>query len=217
MTLAFVTPAELRVRTQNAGLDDATAQAAIDGAVGLVRSVSGQDLVLTARTVELAGGGQRLLLPQRPVSPSVPVLVSELDFAGNATPYPEGVYWYRQGDVLVRSWPGATWPGQYFSSLTYVTRLGWPGTADAIWGPRVRVGYTSGYASDADLPAGLKSIILGLAQQLVTNPGMLREEQVGGVRLQYALESVGGSSLASLRRDLQLLGLRRGGAFSVGG
>ena len=221
MTLILATPADLRARLQNPGLDDATCQSAIDSAVGLVRSLSGQDLdFVRGDVVELAGEGPVLTLPQRPVIVDAhnPLSVAELDVHGTPWPSIEGQFWYRQGDRLIRQWPTQWVPTMQVPWVREQTRLWAPMRPPGVWSARVRVTYSHGYQAEWQLPPGLKPVVLSAAAQFAVNPLMLREEKVGGVDLTYGLESMRSHAdvIDALKKELRAIRLRRGGAFSVG-
>jgi hypothetical protein len=225
VALTFLTVDQLRTHLANPDLDSGQAQLAIDRAAGLIKSVAGLSLeFVQGQTQTLVGGTDRIVLPQRPLvrGPSDPLTVYEVDMSGATHLVVEGQYFYVQGDVLSRRWPGAPWPGQYFPAARWPSLWWWPGQqrGSEVWGPRVQVTWSSGYQSSAALPPGLLDIMLGLAAGFVVNPGLIREEQVGGVRVQYMGNQRGtgtASLINQLRQDLRAIGLRRGGVFSVGG
>lgn len=221
MTLAFATVADLRLRVQDPNLDSAVAQAAIDQASGLIRSLARQTFDFVAGdVVELAGGDRVLVLPERPVvvDATHPLTVEILSESGQFWASTEGNGWYRQADRLIRRWP-TQWMPQSGTAAMQMSASLWGGTpAPGVWPERVRVSYSHGYQSVGALPPGLQSLVLDTATALVSNPMKLRSEQVGGVAITWAAESMRShaSLVSGIKADLKLLGIRRGGVFSVG-
>ena len=202
-------------------MDAGVAQSALDSAIGLIRSLARQHLeFVQGDTVELQGGDRILVLPERPVIVDAqnPLSVAELDVHGNPWPSVEGQFWFRQGDRLIRQWPTQWVPTMQVPWVREQTRLWAPLRPPGVWSARVRVTYSHGYRGAWELPPGLQPLVLSAAAQIAVNPQMLREEKVGGVDLTYGLESMRSHSslVDSIKRDLKAIGLRRGGAFSIG-
>ena len=218
--LTFLNITDLQNRLQNPAFDAGFAQAAIDDAIAMVRGLSHQRLdFVQGDTQELQGGGNVLVLPERPVvvDGSNPLTVAELDVHGNPWPSVEGQFWYRRADRLIRQWPTQWVPQMQVPWVHETSKLWAPARPPGVWSDRVQVTWSHGYTSDAQLPYGLKQIMLDVAVQYATNPMMLRSEQVGGVTLQYGLESMKSPEDIEdeVKKRLRAIGLRRGGAFSV--
>jgi hypothetical protein len=184
MTLTLATPSQLRARLQNPGLSDETAAQVIGDAASLVRAVAGQSFDFVANdTVELAGNGYDLILPQRPLVVDVdhPVTVSERRYGTIYSPtLLEGYTYRRIGGVLRR----------YYRP----------------WADTVRVTYSHGFTS---VPDWLTSLVLDAASMYATNPQGLRQETVGGITQVWARESITNASdtIAELVKGrLKLLG-----------
>jgi hypothetical protein len=200
-------------------MDETVAQAAVDQAAGWVRGVSGQAFDLIENdVVELEGGDRVLTLPQRPVvvDSTHSLTVDALALSGAATPMVEGEAWYRQGQRLIRppaSRYTAGW-SQRFAGGGPLEPLACPG----VWPPRVRVTYSHGFQTADDVPAVLTAIVLDVATVLASNPQGLRAEQVGGITLTYATESLQAPEAiaGSIAKKLAAVGLMPGGgAFSI--
>src|SRR6059058_3441515 len=106
MTLTLATPTQLRARLQNPGLPDDVAAQVIADASALVKAVAGQSFDLVENdTVELAGNGYDLILPQRPLIVDVqhPITVTERRYGTIYSPtLLEGYIYRRIGGVLRR-------------------------------------------------------------------------------------------------------------------
>jgi hypothetical protein len=185
VTLTLATPDQLRARLQSPGLDDTTAARAIADASALVRAVAGQSFDYVENdTVELAGNGYDLILPQRPlvVDVSHPVTVTERRYGTIFSPtLLEGYIYRRIGGVLRR----------YYRP----------------WADTVRVTYTHGF--HVTVPDWLTSLVLDAAMMYATNPQGLRSETVGGITQVWARESITNASdtVAELVKGrLKLLG-----------
>jgi hypothetical protein len=184
VTLTLATPDQLRARLQNPGLPDDVAAQVIADASALVRAVAGQSFdYIENDTVELAGNGYDLILPQRPLVVDVahPVTVTERRYGTIFSPtLLEGYYYRRLGGVLRR----------YYRP----------------WADTVRVTYTHGFTS---VPDWLTSLVLDAAMMYATNPQGLRSETVGGITQVWARESITNASdtVAELVKGrLKLLG-----------
>jgi hypothetical protein len=89
-----------------------------------------------------------------------------------------------------------------------------PARPPGVWAPRVQVTYSHGYQV---IPDELRAIVTGVAVRLATNPQNLRTEQVGGVSVTWASESLRTPRdlTDDIRVQLKAIGIRRGGAFSA--
>jgi hypothetical protein len=205
---ALVTPAQLasRLRTTEAALVTTDANLAINNASGLVRGIAHQQFdFVSQETVELSGGLQILMLPERPVvvDGSNPLAVVELgDWGAPDFSAVEGVDFQRHGNELRRGHPA-------FAAL----RLGgWPHFSPrGVWAPRVRVTYSHGYAT---LPDDVISIALDVAASLYDNPTGLRQMSIDDYTEIRAAEILGAATVASIKEALSTTG-RRKGAFSI--
>jgi hypothetical protein len=141
-------------------LDTATATLCRKMATGAIKAHTGQTFALVADdAVDLYGGGDRLTLPQRPVT--AVGAVSEPAWAGvAATSLVSGTDYDRLGAVLYRT--------------------------GRLWAPLVRVVYSHGYATTADVDDEVRDVALRVAAQLYGNPEQLQRESTEGHDVSYA-------------------------------
>ena len=212
--LELATVADLANALQDPSIDHGMAQYAINRASALVRSVARQRFTFVANdTVELVGhNGHYLVLPERPVVEDAehPVTVMELATTGVLTPSIEGIAWYRQDDRLVKLWTSQWNPNMQFRWAGFYG----PVRPVGVWGPRVQVTYSHGYLT---CPPELNSVVVATAVTLFTNPQGLRSEQVGGITVTWAGESIRAPRdlVDRIRMELSAVMIRRGGAFSI--
>lgn len=178
-------PADLavRLRTKFApeSPEELAAEALIEDASAMVRSATGQHIYpVETDTVELTGGDRLLSLPQWPVivDDEHPLIVVEYDdyYPSGAVTLVDGVDFVRHGHQLVRA-PG---PAQHDDRV--VRRGG------GIWAERVQVTYTHGLD---EVPADVRSVVVGVAMRGYVNPGALRSRTLGNYSETYATETVG--------------------------
>ena len=218
MALALATVQQLRDRLQDQSLDAGAAQQAIDDASALLRAVARQDLdVITTETIDLAGGGRELTLPQRPLVVDVahPLTVVELaDIGSSGVTVTDGLHFRRVGNRLIKAWRSR---GSHAGLVPRVSTDYVP-APPGLWAPWVRVTYSHGYADAGAVPAEITGLVLDAATVYASNPTGLRSVALDGeVTLTYAGESLSAPrSLADdLSRRLSRIGVRRGAAFSI--
>jgi hypothetical protein len=213
MPVTLATTAQLRDHLQNADLDEQAAARAIASASALVRAVARQSFDFVAGdTVTLAGGEREIVLPQRPVivNGGNPLTVVELgDVDATGVPAVEGRHFRRVGSRLIKA------NRSRHNAFIGAEHIAWP---PGLWAPWVQVTYSHGYATDADVPAELTTVVLDTAATYASNPEGLRAISLDGeVTLTYGTESLQAPKdlVDNLRARLRGIGVRRGGAFSV--
>lgn len=183
-------------------LDASTADLAVAGASGMIRSIARQAISFVAQeTIDLPGGGRILKLPQRPVvvDGDNPLTVIEAAWFGSIEQtMVEGRDFERLGEELTRAYP-------YWLN----TRLmGWPRISPiGVWAPKVRVTYSHG--SDP-IPDHVMKIAFDVAGTLYENPTLLRSRKIDDYDEQFAVEALGAATVEGIRAQLRVTGTRRG-------
>ncbi|MCW2904922.1 MAG: hypothetical protein JWO67_7187 [Streptosporangiaceae bacterium] len=198
--------AQLTNRLQRPLNADEATQALTD-ASGLVRAIAHQTFSFVAdETVELAGGDRVLRLPERPLvlDDTHPLTVVELgDFGAITVPMIQHRDYEVSGGELSRSYP---W---YWNRNRL---MGWPyNRVLGVWTPRVQVTYSHGYQV---IPDDVVSIVLDVAQVLMSNPDGVRSRTIGGYSETFASEHLGRDMVDNIRIKLSGTARKRG-AFSV--
>ena len=223
MELASVSDLQAAMPGLNAGL----AQSALERASALIRAVARQDFDFQSqRTHVLEGGTRDLVLPQRPAQiwsaqdvtagrfPTVePLTVVEMDDLQRVrVPRLEHTHFSVVGDRLRIRWRRQWQPSMQLASQNWLWYQNYP---LGVWGPLVEVTYSHGYLTP---PAWLKALTLNVATKYATNPNGLYSEQVGGITLTWMKSTVRAPSeiIDQIKAELKAVGLRRGGAFSIG-
>lgn len=197
----LISTSQLASRLQR-DLDASTADLAVAGASGMIRSIARQTISFVSQeTIELPGGGTILKLPQRPVivDDTNPLTVVEAAWFGSIeTPMVEGRDYERLGEELTRAYP-------YWLN----TRLqGWPYNRPiGVWAPKVRVTYSHG---ETTIPDHIQKIGLDIAGQLYDNPTLLRSQSIDDFTEQFAVEALGAATVEGIREQLRITGTRRG-------
>lgn len=212
--LVLVSVAQLQAAVP--GVDAGVAGSAIFRASALVRAVARQQFDFVADdVVVLAGGGRDLVLPQRPVVVDSSHVLSvfetdDLQRVGVASV--EGVGFARLDDRLQKRWRSQLQPGMVFAHSEALWSQSWP---VGVWGPYVRVTYSHGFTV---APDWLTAVTLNVASIYATNPLGLYSEQVGGITLMWQRATVTARAdiVNMIREELSAVGVRRGGAFSIG-
>lgn len=175
-------------------VDSAQADLALRRASARVRRYTNQDITFVSQeTVELQGGAQTLILPQRPLvlNEQNPLTVVELaDGAGIEVLAVQDRDYVRVGNELTRGYP---WYGSR-------PRLGgWPYTrALGVWATRVRVTYSHGYQEN---PEDIADVVLDLAAMNLTNPQNLRQESIDDYSRTFASETIGNAKLTQAHKQ----------------
>lgn len=214
MSLELATVEDLQDALPDVG--DGVARSAIRRSSALVRAVARQTFdFVTDDVVVLTGGERDLVLPERPVfvDATHPLSVVELDdLQVSEVPAVEGQGFSRVGERLVKRHRSMYQPGVSLQPFAGLYGQSWP---LGIWAPFVRVTYSHGYLSP---PEWLTAIVLNAATVYATNPESLYSEQVGGITLTWQRASVTAkaSLVNQIRDELSAVGIRRGGAFSIG-
>lgn len=170
-----------------APVDAGPAALALRRASARVRRYARQTFTLVeGDMIVLPGGDRTIRMPERPlvVDDEHPLTVTELaDLGGVEIICLENRDYIRLGDELTRGYPWYA-PGRL---------MGWPRRNLGVWAPRVRIGYSHGYAV---VPDDVVDIVLDLAAMSLTNPQALREEAVDDYRRTFAAETIGGAALS---------------------
>ncbi|MFE7398847.1 hypothetical protein [Streptomyces sp. NPDC057557] len=184
---------------------DAQLEMALRRASARVRRYTRQDITFViGDTIDLAGGGRVLRLPQYPLvvdSFHTLTVVEVADFSGIEWTALEDRDYSRLGNELTRGYP---WQAP--------TRLmGWPyNRAQGVWAPKVRVTYSHGYT---EVPDDILDVVLDLATMNLANPENLRQVSIDDYQRTYASETIGSASLTRAHKEA-LRPFRRS-AFSV--
>jgi hypothetical protein len=169
-----------------------------------VRAIARQQFdFVPQETVILQGGGRDLVLPERPVIVDAlnPLTVVEMDdFQRVRIDAVEHQHFARLNDRLSKRWRRQWQPAMQVATNNY------------LW---QQVTYSHGYY---DPPEWLTAIVVEVAQTLATNPQGLYSEKVGGIELVFHTKTVTGRDSIDdrIKAALSAVGLRRGGAFSIG-
>jgi len=207
---SIATVSQLAARVQSAfdAYQTATAQLALDNASGMMRQLARQQFdFVSQETVDLAGGGRVLTLPQRPavVDGSNPLTVVEVgEFGGIDLTLVEDRDFSRIGNELTRGYPWWWNDGQRLMGYPRSRALG-------VWAPKVRVTYSHGYTTMAD---DLVALCLDVAQALYSNPDGLRSVTLDDYSETRATELLGAGSVDAIKARLGATGRRRG-SFSI--
>lgn len=178
---------------------------ALRWASGRVRKYTGQVISFVADdTIEVPGGMQKLLVPQRPlvVDATHTLTVVEIEVPGSVErTLTENTDFTRLGNELTRGYP---W---YSPTRT----MGWPWRQQqGVWAPKVRLLYSHGYM---EIPDDVVEIVVDLAKMNLANPENLRSIAIDDYSRTFAAETIGGARLTRAHKE-DLRPYRRA-AFSV--
>lgn len=178
---------------------------ALRWASGRVRKYTGQVISFVADdTIEVPGGMQKLLVPQRPlvVDATRTLTVVEIEVPGSVErTLTENTDFTRLGNELTRGYP---W---YSPTRT----MGWPWRQQqGVWAPKVRLLYSHGYM---EIPDDVVEIVVDLAKMNLANPENLRSIAIDDYSRTFAAETIGGARLTRAHKE-DLRPYRRA-AFSV--
>jgi hypothetical protein len=170
-----------------------------------VRRYTKQDISFVENeTITLPGGERVLVVPQYPLvvdDAHLLTVVEVADFSGVEWTAIENRDYSRIGNELTRGYPWQA-PNRL---------MGWPwNRALGIWGPKVRLTYSHGYA---EVPDDIVDVVLDLATMNLANPENLRQVAIDDYQRTFASETIGSASLTKAHKEA-LRDYRRS-AFSV--